>query len=111
VDGGYETSMGIHSAQADVTPPAYSLTTYPNPFVKKTVIDFAIRTQENVSITVYDVSGKMVKSLVAQKLAPGCHEIHWNGEDRMGRRVSNGIYFIKLKTPSYAAEKKVILLR
>ena len=81
---------------------------YPNPFNPVTTIQFDIpaETQHAVSLQVYDISGRMVETLVNEKLKPGQHEAQWNASDR-----SSGLYFLKMETGHYIKTQKMILLK
>jgi hypothetical protein len=68
----------------------------PNPFRVSTRIDFALARESLVTIEVFDVSGRRVRTLLAESRGPGTHTAVWNGLDESGREVSPGIYFYKL---------------
>ncbi len=68
----------------------------PNPFNPATTIAFELAAPGQVSITVYDVSGRMIRSLVDGHLPAGMHEVTWNGRDRSGATVASGVYFYRL---------------
>ncbi|MFA5033981.1 MAG: C25 family cysteine peptidase [bacterium] len=69
----------------------------PNPFYKKTYVKFNIRKSETkINIAVYDLSGKLVKTVINKSFKPGKYELNWDGCNETGISVSNGIYFIKL---------------
>lgn len=79
---------------------------YPNPFHKLTNIKYSLPGAQQVSISVFDVSGRHIRTLVNQKQKAGNHSITFDGS-----KLSEGIYFIKLKTDNNTASRKCIILR
>lgn len=85
---------------------------YPNPFNPTTTISFSTKENNvNTSLFIYNVKGQKVVSLVNEKLAPGAHNIMWNGENDRGEAVSSGIYYYQLKSGTYTKTKKMVLLK
>jgi len=90
---------------------------HPNPFTKKTVIRYSSLvindqlpiSQFPISLSIYDVSGRLLKSFVTGDLCSGA--LMWNGRDNAGNQVENGVYFIRLASGDYLSVKKLILLR
>jgi parallel beta-helix repeat protein len=83
----------------------------PNPFNPTTKIRFELRADSRVSLTVYDVAGRVVKRLVAADKLRGVHKVTWDGTSDTGARVSSGIYFYQLETASYVHTRKMLLLK
>jgi hypothetical protein len=80
---------------------------YPNPFNPVTTIRFdVVETQHATSLQVFDISGRMVETLVNEKLKPGQHEMHWNATQH-----SSGVYFLRMDTGSFSKTQKMILLK
>jgi flagellar hook assembly protein FlgD len=77
----------------------------PNPFQSRTTITFDLARSAPVSLVVYDVSGRRVRTLVdgAAELGAGAHTADWNGLDDGGRRVPAGLYFARLEARGEAA--------
>ncbi|MDP8267359.1 MAG: FlgD immunoglobulin-like domain containing protein [Candidatus Tenebribacter davisii] len=88
---------------------------YPNPFNPTTNIDFSIKEDSYVSLQIYNVKGQIVKTLVADDMQAGFHNIVWNGKNESGKSVSSGIYFSKFESEhengDYTSVKKMILLK
>lgn len=82
----------------------------PNPFRAGTTIVFDLPRAESARLAVYDVRGRLVVTLLDDRVAPGFHRREWNGLGRDGRRLSSGVYFVRLETESFAATRKVVLL-
>ncbi len=84
---------------------------FPNPFNTTTRIRFSIPSSEQISLVIYDISGKTVKKLLAGiTLSPGIYEIMWDGTDSQGQRISSGIYFYRLQVESFTQTKKTLVL-
>ncbi|MDI6840690.1 MAG: T9SS type A sorting domain-containing protein [bacterium] len=87
---------------------------YPNPFTQMTEIRFQITNGVSkipVSVRIYDMAGRLVKTLIDKKWNTGVYKIIWNGEDKLGNRVAAGIYFYRLETGKSIISKKLVVLR
>jgi subtilisin family serine protease len=91
---------------------------YPNPFNPTTVIRFNVhgpQSRDNSSIpitlTIYNILGQKVKTLVDERKFPGTYEVIWDGKDEKGQRLSSGVYFYRVKTENYVEVKKMVLLK
>ncbi len=84
---------------------------YPNPFNPTTVIRYHLRERAKVSLLVYDLSGALVRTLVASVLQAGAHEAHWNGLNDAGQAVTTGVYVYRLESGNGAQTRKMLLLR
>ena len=71
---------------------------YPNPFNPSTTISFGLPVESQVELTVYNIRGQKVKSLVNSMMSAGYHEVVWDGTDQRDKKVSSGVYFYKLKS-------------
>ena len=84
----------------------------PCPFVGATRIDYSIAEPCPVELNIYEVTGRLVRTLVNKKLMiPDIYRVFWAGDDDRGRRVSAGIYFARLEAGDFQATKKILLLR
>lgn len=81
----------------------------PNPFKNQTEIYYSLAGQQKVTLFIYDISGRMVKTLVNDNLNPGIYSVNWNGKNERGQQVSSGIYFYQLKTKDYTKTNKILL--
>ena len=88
---------------------------YPNPFNPSTAIKFYLPKNETVTIKIYDVLGKVVKTLVNNQTDAGYHIVYWNGKDSFGKSVASGMYIYRLSAKggasSFVQTKKMILLK
>jgi chitodextrinase len=75
---------------------AVDVAAYPNPFNPQTNIAYTTRQSGAVTMHVYSIDGRLVKTLkTAEYTDAGTHEVTWNGLDNLGRRVPSGVYFVK----------------
>ena len=84
---------------------------FPNPFNPVTRIRYQTATRGRVSLKVFDVTGRLVKTLVDCVKGPGYHQIDWNGRNNRGAQVASGVYFYRLDTPRYNRALKLVILR
>jgi hypothetical protein len=96
----------------DATPRSAKLyPSFPDPFRGSTIVQFHLPEQQRVSIALYDVQGRVVRTLVDGIAEPGMHQMRWEGKSGNDTEVAPGIYFIHMEAGSYRATKKVALLR
>ena len=95
-----------------IVPASYTLNqNYPNPFNPSTEIAFALPSASHVTLTVYNILGQSVKTLVDGDLTEGSHQVTWDGTDNGGSIVSSGIYFYRIQANNFVATKKMTLLK
>ena len=83
----------------------------PNPFNSVTKIEYQIPQDSWVSLNIYDVTGRLVKTLLDGKENYGHRSIYWDGRDNCGKLLPDGIYLCQMRAGEYQATKKVIVLR
>lgn len=84
---------------------------YPNPFNPTTNISYKIARGGHVSLVIYDVLGREIKTLVNKEMAPGEYHLTWDGTDNFGKSVGSGIYFYQLRTGDFTKVQKVTLMK
>jgi len=84
---------------------------YPNPFNPSTTIRYNILESGRVTLKIYDLLGREIKTLVNENQINGKYQVLWNGENNFGSNVSSGVYFYQLKAGDFIQTKKMILLR
>jgi hypothetical protein len=84
---------------------------YPNPFNSSTTIYYYVSMLAHVTLSVYDILGEKINTLVDEKKRAGEYNAYWNGKDRQGNDVSSGIYFCHLKIDDYLSSRKMLLLK
>jgi len=91
-----------------VVPP---LQASPNPFRSKTTVQFALDTDAEAGVTVYDMAGRRVRVLLEAPLKAGAYAVDWNGQDAQGRDVPAGIYLVRVEAGSFVREGKVLRIQ
>ncbi len=84
---------------------------YPNPFNPETKIRYSLSNSQMVSIRLYDIRGRLIRTLVSEKKEPGFHKVEWNGKDDNGSMVASGIYLVSLLTEETHESHRVLLLK
>lgn len=97
----------IFAQEEELLPKEYTLyQNYPNPFNPVTTIKYDLPNNGNVSLIVYDILGRKVKTLINRNQNPGRHEVSWDASS-----VASGIYIYQLRASDYVDTKKMILLK
>jgi hypothetical protein len=100
--------------EGDTHPARLLLSSFPNPFRSATLILYRIPEGTGtvpVDLRIFDLEGRLVRTLVAGPQPPGGHEIRWDGMDDAGRPVASGIYPYRLRAGEDALARKLILIR
>ena len=84
---------------------------FPNPFNPTTTISYSIPTGSFVSLKIYDILGREVKTLVNTEQTPGVYNTVWNGDNNFGNKVASGIYIYRVVAGSKIQSKKMILMK
>jgi hypothetical protein len=83
----------------------------PNPFTSNTSISYALPTASRVALKVYNIVGQEIATLCDEEQTAGVHEVIWNGLDRSGRKVSNGVYLYRLTAGNQSLTKKMVKVK
>ena len=83
----------------------------PNPFNPATTIGFSLPRAELARLTVYDLAGRHIRTLLDEVLGPGVHHRQWQGDDKVGHGVSAGTYFYRLEVGEVVITKRMMLLK
>ena len=84
---------------------------YPNPFNPAAVIPYEAARAGRAELSVFDVSGRLVRALVRGAVDAGRHAAVWDGKDEAGRNAASGVYFCRFTIGSYTASTRLVLLR
>jgi hypothetical protein len=86
---------------------------FPNPFNPATTIQYEIATEQYVNLTIYDVAGDLVRSLVGEVQAPRArgYTVTWDGKDGRGDPVASGVYFYRLVGKEFSETRKMVIVR
>ena len=84
---------------------------YPNPFNPETRIPFSVDKTQNIKLEIYNISGKLVRTLIRASFAKGNFEATWNGTDDAGSGVASGVYFSRLQGESISKVRQLLLIK
>ena len=114
-NGVFHYAMDYTSVSDDskgVVPSRYVLSqNYPNPFNPNTKIEFTIPANEHVSVNIYNLEGRLVKTLIDQEMRSGQHVVSWNGDSQVGTKVATGMYIYQLKTKSTVLNRRMTFVK
>ena len=104
--------QGLLVVDENLLPTEYRLySAYPNPFNPETHIVYDIAEEGVVELGVYDIKGRMVRTLKEGNQVRGKYTVIWDAKDSYGTEISTGVYFIRLATRSYQKSEKVLFLK
>lgn len=104
-------SIDYSNSTNNPVPPLTLYQNYPNPFNPTTTIRFSTPNDAIVVLTIYNIKGQQVRTLVNNSLQKGVHTYVWNGLDQNNRPVGSGIYFYKVACGKLSVVKKCLLLK
>jgi GEVED domain len=84
---------------------------YPNPFNPSTIISFSLPRPSHVRLRIFDVTGRLVRTLVDEIRDAARHEIAWNGLDDRQEGVASGVYIYRIETDSFKASERMVLMK
>lgn len=84
---------------------------YPNPFNPTTVINYSLPQAEYVTIKIYDMLGREVRTLINSEIEAGKHSVEWSGKNELGQTVSSGMYIYRIEAGNFVQVRKMLLLK
>jgi hypothetical protein len=104
--------LAVEEIDAGNMPTAYSLSqNYPNPFNPSTAIEFTLPRPGQVTLEIYDIVGRKVRTLVSEAVSVGTKRVIWDGCSADGTTVASGIYFYRIKANDFSETRKMLLLK
>ena len=94
--------------EADLT---FGMENYPNPFNPSTTIRYTLPEASNVRLTIYNVLGQEVRTLVNAAQSRGVHSVQWDGRDASGRQAATGIYIYRLEAGQFVATRNMVFTK
>jgi hypothetical protein len=102
----------VTGANDNAVPERFALhNAVPNPFNPQTTLSFSLPTASHVRLTIYDVRGHLVTTLVDEDRGPGVHDVVWNGRDARNRQVASGVYLYRIEAGSFIETKRMVLVK
>jgi hypothetical protein len=84
---------------------------YPNPFNPATTVEFQLPRNSFVNLKIYDIQGRLVKTLLKEELEAGIHQAVWDGRDELGNAAASGVYLYHLQAGNFVQTRKMLLVR
>ena len=100
-----------YSEEPSLMPMTISLNSYPNPFNPVTTLRYDLPEDALVNITIYDMMGRIVKTLINDQQTAGYRSTQWNATNDAGSPVSAGIYLYMIQAGEFRQTKKMVLLK
>ncbi len=110
-DGGTESLPKVAGRNSQTPEDLTVLANYPNPFNPSTSIRYQLAETGPVSVTIYNLVGQKVRTLVEAVQSAGPHEVTWNGRDDAGRQAASGIYIYSVQAGKKVAVNKMVLVK
>ena len=110
--GDWEATFTDVEESQNSTPTRFKMAqNYPNPFNSATTISYDISKITNVELTIFNILGQKIETLVNCRQPAGGYQIQWHGQDSAGREMASGIYFYRLKAGEFVQIRKMILMK
>jgi len=104
-------SLDIAIAEHQIPQTTTLLQNYPNPFNPRTAIRYSLPVSGHVELSVYNLLGQRIRTLINETQRPGFHSIDWDGLNEQHRPVSSGIYLYILRTEKDLLSRRMLLLK
>ena len=108
---GFLTGLSNNFAKNKIIQKPFLSFNKPNPFNPITLISYDLPFSQKVNLTIYDLRGNVIITLIDKKEERGIKNVQWNAKNKEGQRVPTGIYFYKISTNNFESSKKMILLK
>ncbi|MEK7727913.1 MAG: T9SS type A sorting domain-containing protein, partial [candidate division KSB1 bacterium] len=105
---GYAKSVSDSSAIVEAPASYFLAPNYPNPFKHSTRLQYGLPTRAEVTLAVYDILGRNIKTLVQRVEEAGIKFVTWEGTDELGRTVSAGLYVCQLRAGDFVQTRKLV---
>jgi len=101
-------NFGMGISQIDKTENKI-LQIYPNPVTNNSIIIFNLSESSNVKLSVYNINGQLINSLIDENMDKGIHQFNWSATDNSEKKLNAGIYLMKLQTNNSVKSLKIIV--
>ncbi len=109
---GKTTQNGPIEVKTAAIPQNYSLEqNYPNPFNPTTTIKYSLKESGFADISIYNIRGQLITTLVSQDMGVGEYQIQWDGTDQQGNLQSSGVYICKMQVNDFSQSRNLVFLR
>ncbi len=108
---GAKTEIGTTTVTATIPSTTQLFAAYPNPFNPSTTLNYNLAKDGHVTLTVYDVLGRQIKTLLNQQQVAGDHSIQWDGSTDSGTTATSGTYLVRMQTTDFSQIHKVLYIK
>jgi flagellar hook assembly protein FlgD len=84
---------------------------YPNPMNPTATIRYTVGVPGKVTLRVFDVTGRVIKTLVEETKTTGAYAVVWDGTNDRGEKVASGVFFYQFEAPGYQSAKKLVIVQ
>ena len=109
--GVYEDVLLSKSNDSIILDKFYVSNNYPNPFNPITHVDILIPSFTNLKVSIFNISGKLINTLIDEKVSLGNYTLSWRGTDFFGNEMSSGLYFFHISTDNKSVVQKITLIK
>ena len=104
-------STGINDLAGEILPESFSMKSYPNPFNASVNIAYSLEQGGQTTLSIYDLTGRLVNQLVSGDIPAGDHFASWTGLDTSGQPVSSGMYLVRLNSQQKTIADRIVMLK
>ena len=110
--GLYNTTLTSIQPKDHIVPDKFYVSqNYPNPFNPSTTIEIQLAETNNLIVSIFDVTGRLINTLVNNKLEAGLYSVEWNGKDQNGRLLPTGVYIMKVVSGKNSHNQKIAFVK
>jgi hypothetical protein len=110
--GKFGVSSSVTAVEEETIPTEFALEqNYPNPFNPTTRITYSLPKSSFITLKIYDMLGREVRTLVNQNMSAGYQTVEWNGEDNFGSKVASGAFIYRITAGGFVSTKKMLLIK
>ncbi len=104
-------NSSVAPASAPPLPSTFSMAAFPNPFNPQCELSFSLEKTSRVELSIYDLHGRKLVTLLSDQQAPGLHRVTWDGRDEKGQQLASSIYFARLNIDTDTRVIKLTLVK
>ena len=110
--GSLAMTLLSYDSQKEYVPKKFLVSpNYPNPFNPSTSIDIETISSGKLSVNIYDISGRLINTLMNKSTNAGYHSVRWNGKNLKGESMPTGIYFVQVESGADLGIRKIMLIK
>jgi hypothetical protein len=107
----YDINTSLPEENHNIPKENFLYQNYPNPFNGQSVIKFNLVKSGVVNLEVFNILGKRIRNLIHKEMLNGFHSVSWDGRNDLGKKVSSGVYFYRLKASGFSFSRKMLLIQ